>query len=261
MAYFSYANRVSFYTLTTGTGTISVGTTALPGFQLPGQTILQTGTSIGYLIIDGTNWEVGNGTYTIGSPSTISRLVVEDLSSGPGVLQSLSGNAIVSIVATAALYGWLAPLASPAFINTIEATIPSLTDNSTKVATSAFATTSLNCIGRNKIYNPMMNIAQRGTGAFTTAVYTMDRWAIALSSDTVSVTRASYSDTNRISLSDQEATYNLTAAITGSASAGAYSLIWQGIENVRRLSNKTVTVSFWGHATSGTPKIGVGLRQ
>jgi hypothetical protein len=46
----------------------------------------------------------------------------------------------------------------------------------------------------------------------------------------------------------------------GSSAPGAYSLLVQYIEGVRRLANKTVTVSFWANATSAL-KLGVSPVQ
>ena len=50
------------------------------------------------------NWEIGQGVYSAGSPPTMTRVYVEDSSSGPGTLQVLSGNATVSFVVTAQMY-------------------------------------------------------------------------------------------------------------------------------------------------------------
>ena len=117
-------------------------------------------------------------------------------------------------------------------------------------------------VGRNKIDNAQFNIAQRGAGAFTTnGAYTMDRWYLALSTDTVSCSQQAFNDTQRASIGDEEATNAAAVAVTGSATSSAFSLLAQNIENVRRLANKTVTVSFWAYATAGTPNLGVGLRQ
>ena len=255
-----YGNRVSFLTSTTGTGTISIGS-PVTDFQLPaGASNIISGSLVGYTIIDGTNWEVGTGTYTSGSPPTLSRTTVEDSSSGPGVLQNLDGNAIVSFVVTAAMYTSLAPLASPALTGTPTAPTATAGTNTTQIATTAFVAPSFNDIGRNKVHNPLFNIAQRGAGAFTTG-YTVDRWYLAVNLDTSSVTQLQFSDAQRTTIGDEEAYNCIAVAINGNAGAGAFTIVYQPIENVRRLSNKTVTVSFWAYATSGTPEVGVGLRQ
>lgn len=117
-------------------------------------------------------------------------------------------------------------------------------------------------IGRNKLHNPLFNIAQRGGGPWTTnSAYTLDRWAIILVLDTVSVSQIALTDTDRTQIGDEEANYALQNQFTGNAGATAYSEIYQRIENVRRLANKTVTLSFWARAVSGTPKLGLNILQ
>jgi hypothetical protein len=121
--------------------------------------------------------------------------------------------------------------------------------------------TALNNVGRNKLHNSMFNVAQRGAGPWTGSGYTADRWYTAISLDTSSVSMGQYSDANRTAIGDEEAINFLSVGVTGNAGAGAFTLLHQPIENVRRLANKTVTVSFWANSTAGTPKVGVQLRQ
>lgn len=68
------ANRVLETSTTTGTGTISL-LGAVAGFQtfVAG---IGNGNSCYYCIEDGTNWEVGTGQVTDGTPDTLSRTVV-----------------------------------------------------------------------------------------------------------------------------------------------------------------------------------------
>ena len=258
-----YANRIRFTTTTTGTGTISLGT-PFSMYQIPrsGSTSgLVSGTKVGYCIVDGNNWEVGTGTYTLTSPATLTRTTVEDSSSGPGVLMNLSGSATVSFVATAAILNGLALTAGPTAFTGIP-TVPTPADYNTpsKIATTAFIAPAFNDVGSNKIHNPLFNIAQRGTGAFTTGGYTLDRWYVSNLTDTISVTQVALADADRTAIGDEEAQYALQNVFTGN-SGTAYNEIFQRVENVRRLSNKTVTVSFWAKASSGSPNIGVSLDQ
>jgi hypothetical protein len=121
---------------------------------------------------------------------------------------------------------------------------------------------TLHDTGRNKLHNAMFNIWQRGAGAFTTlAVYTADRWLVDGSTDTVSVTRQALADADRTAIADEEATFCLQHAFSTLSGAGSYNFIAQRIENVRRLAGKTVTVSFYAKAASGTPKVGVSIDQ
>jgi hypothetical protein len=116
-------------------------------------------------------------------------------------------------------------------------------------------------VGRNLLHNSLFNVAQRGAGPFTANGYTLDRWAMFTANGTSSITWTSMSDTSRAQIGDEAAENALGNTFVGSATAGSYNLIAHSIEDVRRLSGKTVTVSFWAQATAGTPKLGVSLNQ
>jgi hypothetical protein len=87
-------NRAKMTTATTGTGTITVGS-AVDGFQTFAAAGVSNGETIRYTIEDGTNWEVGSGTYNAG---TLTRSVDESSNAGSAI--SLSGNAIVFVTAS-----------------------------------------------------------------------------------------------------------------------------------------------------------------
>ena len=183
-----------------------------------------------------------------------------------------------------------APLASPAFTGTPTVPTASAGTNTTQAASTAFvlgqasavapvsdsiatvgvATTFARAdhahpavpnIGKNKIHNALFNIAQRGAGAFTASGFTADRWFAGFSSDTDSISLVALTDTDRSQIGDEEAVTGLQNTFTGSSSAGAFSQLYQSMENVRRLSNKTVTVSFFAKCASGTLKLGVNINQ
>jgi hypothetical protein len=139
------------------------------------------------------------------------------------------------------------------------------TDNSTAVATTAWVTAAppvIDNIGRNKIHNPFFNINQRGTGPFTSnGAYTADRWVMAFTGDTMSISTATLNDTDRSQIGDESALFAIQNTFTGVNSAADFDVLIQRIENVHRLSNQTVTVSFWAKAASGTPKVGVSMDQ
>jgi hypothetical protein len=179
-----------------------------------------------------------------------------------------------TVLTAAALNAALtANLTSQTFTNTtLAGTTTGVTvspgDNSTNVATTAFvtaattaATSPVNVVGRNKVHNPLMAIAQRGAGPFVATGYTLDRWLLNLSTDSNSVTQTALSDANRTSIGDEEALYGLRNVFTGTAGAGAYSQVVQRIEGVHRLSNKTVTVSFWAFTAAGSLNLGASLDQ
>jgi len=130
---------------------------------------------------------------------------------------------------------------------------------------STLATTApaLNNVGRSLIHNGLFNIQQRGLAVWNTnGAYTADRWQLTvISGDTASVTVNAMTDADRSAIADEAATSYLQNNFTGSATANSNNGIVQRIESVRRLSGKTVAISFWAKASAGTPRLGVALQQ
>ncbi len=83
----SIADRVKETTTTTGTGTVSLGG-AVTGFRAF-SSAFATGTVVYYCITDGTNWEVGYGAVTTGTPWALARSTVL-ASSNAGALVSFA---------------------------------------------------------------------------------------------------------------------------------------------------------------------------
>jgi hypothetical protein len=180
-----------------------------------------------------------------------------------------------------------APLASPTFTGTPAAPTPTTGDSTTRIATTAFvqaqmvasgagvstwntragavtlqqadvaAVGVLHDDGRNLVHNALFNVAQRGTGPWTTIAYTLDRWLLVVSSDTASFSRTA--NTTPIS-GDEAATWVAGMTFTGTATASAVTRLAQPIEDVRRLSAKTVTISFYA-LCSASQKLGVSIDQ
>ena len=91
-------NRAKMTTSTTGTGTITLGS-ASNGFQSFADAGVANGDVVQYVIEEGSNFEIGTGTYTA-TGTTLSRTPTESSNSDNAI--SLAGNATVSITAVAA---------------------------------------------------------------------------------------------------------------------------------------------------------------
>lgn len=90
-------NRIKVSTATTGTGTVTLSTTAEDGFQNFANGGIANTNVVRYTIEDGNDFEIGNGTYSSTGP-TLTRTLLE---SSTGSLLNLSGDAIVFITAAA----------------------------------------------------------------------------------------------------------------------------------------------------------------
>lgn len=159
-----------------------------------------------------------------------------------------------------------APLTSPVFSGNPQAPTMPVGDADQSIASTAFVQQAVaptyDNVGRNLVMNPLFNIAQRGAGPWSTAgAYTVDRWALALSGDTNTISQVLQNDAGRAQIGDEASTFTLQSVFTGSAAAGSYSAIRQSMEGVRRLAGKTVTVSFWAWSSPTALKVGINLIQ
>ena len=88
-------NRAYVSTTTTGTGTITLGT-PVSGFRSFADAGVVDGDVVRYIIEDGTDWEIGTGTYTA-TGTTLSRTVSESSNSNNAI--TLTGSAVVFVTA------------------------------------------------------------------------------------------------------------------------------------------------------------------
>lgn len=79
-------DRVLVTTTTTGIGTYSIDATAVGGYLTPANAQVASGSYVAYVVVDSltnpSTFEIGEGTYTAGSPSTITRASIIRNSSG-----------------------------------------------------------------------------------------------------------------------------------------------------------------------------------
>lgn len=93
-------DRVRFQTATAGTGTIAIGSAA-PGFRTLAGAGATNGDVVPYVIEEGSNWEIGWGTYSTASGGQLARTQVLSSSNANAAI-TLAGNAYVMIDAVAA---------------------------------------------------------------------------------------------------------------------------------------------------------------
>lgn len=112
--------------------------------------------------------------------------------------------------------------------------------------------------GRNRIINGDFRVNQRGfISTSTVYAYGFDRWQGTFVGGTTTYSAG----TPVMGELPESARAFARLATSGQAAAGDWANITQRIEFVRTLSGKTVTVSFWAKALSGTPKVAVSLTQ
>ena len=114
-------------------------------------------------------------------------------------------------------------------------------------------------VSQNYIINGDFEINQRAFTSITSNGYGFDRWAMYGSSGNTYSTQAFTPGAGPVS--GTESTNYARLVTTGQTGTAAYTQLTQKIEDVRLLAGKTVTVSFYAKAASGTPKVAVELVQ
>ena len=110
----------------------------------------------------------------------------------------------------------------------------------------------------NYVINGSFDVWQRGTSPTATdQKVTADMWRANVSGSTMAVTRQAFTPGD---IAGSSQYYGQFVTASGSA-AGDYAIIINPIEGVSRLAGKTITVSFWAKANTGTPKIAIEIGQ
>lgn len=113
--------------------------------------------------------------------------------------------------------------------------------------------------GRNLLHNGRFYVWQRGFQTWTAdGAYTADRWQIAIgNSDPANFIGRGVAAGDGTAIGDEDIIWFLRNTFTGAATG--YHMVQQKIENPYRTSAKTVTLSFYARAASGTPKLGINF--
>jgi hypothetical protein len=130
-------------------------------------------------------------------------------------------------------------------------------------ATGAPGISASDVQGRNRIINGGFTINQRSfSSGQVNNVYTLDRWGVTFVGGSM-MTSVDGSDATLAAMPEDEEFYNIMQFNPiNQSEAGHHSYLWQKIENIRTLANKTATVSFWAKTWDGTTaKVGVSLVQ
>jgi hypothetical protein len=112
----------------------------------------------------------------------------------------------------------------------------------------------------NAIINGNFEINQRLFSSGTSSGYGFDRWTNI--TDGTGATFSSQQFPVGTSLDSNSPSKNFWRVVTsGQNSTSGFSILTQRIENVERFAGKSVTVSFYARAATGTPKVAIEINQ
>lgn len=247
-------DRVLISTDTTGTGTYNLGT-AVAGYLSPDDAGLSTGIRVAYVVVDSlTNpsiFEIGEGTYTAGTPATISRaLIVRNSSGGTTAVSWSAGTKYLFLALSASRF-------------VIYATDGGLVLNDAGISGVASINSGPLAGFRNAVINGNFNVWQRGTSFSSPAAgaYGSDRWLINFdgSGATRTISRQAFTLGQTAVPGEPSYFYRFGQSVAGSG--GASNFISQRIEDVRTFAGRQVTLSFYAKAAASLTMPAIIFRQ
>jgi hypothetical protein len=142
--------------------------------------------------------------------------------------------------------------------------VNAITDANGGSTTSINGTTpnAYNTVGKNRIINGAMQIAQRGTSATGISNNTypaLDRWKYFLSGPTVDVSQQSFTLGQTDVTGEPE--FYLRNTVSSNSGTSDYVILAQHIEDVRTFAGQTCTLSFWAKSSVSGNKIAIELNQ
>jgi len=115
--------------------------------------------------------------------------------------------------------------------------------------------------GKNAIINGDFFINQRGFSSTTTSgIFGFDRWFVSNTGGTATYSAQTFT-LGTAPVSGYEGKNFARVITSGQSAASDVTIFRQYIESARTFAGRTVTVSFWAKAASGTPKVAVELAQ
>jgi hypothetical protein len=114
--------------------------------------------------------------------------------------------------------------------------------------------------GKNKVMNGDFSINQRNFTSITAAGFGQDRWNYTFTGGTATYSAQAFT-AGAAPVAGYEAANFARIVTTGQSAVGDLAIFRQGIENVRTFAGQTITFSFYAKAATGTPQIGLELRQ
>ena len=114
----------------------------------------------------------------------------------------------------------------------------------------------------NYVINGGFDINQRGfTSVTNSAIYGFDRWSFNQQGGGTSVFSAQTFTVGEAPFTKYAARNFFRAVSSGYSATNSVTNLTHPIEDVRTLSDSTITVSFWAKAGSGTPKVSIEMQQ